>query len=443
MSVVDPWKSVSTSQVAVTKDKQLYQFKASDCITHSDLAAKKGGAVAFHWVPPRDVRRAVGGQLYSDSRGQYQRLHYVKVRITNKIAQPLYVKYSVPVGNIEDPTLVTARPYVGDATLAPTGGKKNASRGKGKKKKEFSRATDSFVLYFTAGQLMRGDVNQYAMAETIVPASVTSSVSRAAFHLVDMVWVMPDINLNAGGKFDPNLEIVEVSLSVKYEVSRVGSPPDSTIEDVKQFGYGKLSNIQDMYYIDAENSIATNRPLLRMTPAADGYLRVQRETVSGTTTLILKRINGSVVEDFRWEAAEDDSTVMVLPALSGLEITHADGESGKAESAAAYNQFGFRDNKWVLINQDGTVGAIATESNFNWTDKVNAPARTPALLYAVPVKYSTKTVGGVKKRVCEFSLQQPRAILFTWVAFTTGLSVVIKILEIARGFGEFMAGRGR
>lgn len=433
---VDPYESVSRRQSYIKKDSIKYFIHAKDCVTVDELAKKAGTPKRFIWRPPRDFQIQTSGNVHSDARGSFAKYYGSKVVIKNKCNGDIRYKATVPVGKIDDPGRIYARPYVVEGTIKPTGTKKDLSRtkGKGKQKREksYSKAVDQATLDISEKYLFSGDANLYTLYEEKIPGDNAASPSYYAMGkgVVDLAIILPNTNQYSGAAYQENLVVAEVIVVTRYLTTEQGQGVDATdVQKTLNYYIGDLNSMDALYHRDVDpivtgfhgSVLAPGQPKLMSLPGDDSKKQVGLYNVNSEAHLYYFD-KGAPVEKFRWPVLENGSVRMIV---QGLVLAVGANNSRENSTSIGGLEIGYDsgDGNWKVVKPDGKPRNFA---NFAQGDARHGyvSARIPVIVYDITPPTTSRA--GL---ITNYGDMNAKAI--KWSAIVSALTTTIKVLTFA------------
>lgn len=440
---MDPFAKESRRQLYLKKDVITYLVKAEECVRWDDLVTKAEGKAGGRlvWRPPRDFLYKVGGDLHSDDRGLFAKYLGHKVAFKNKMNAPLRIKATVPVGKLNDPTKIFARPVVVDETADPVGHKKDLSRKKGKKgQKSYSKATDRIEINVTEKQLFTGDANLYSLFIEKAPGDDISTPSYYAdgYTLLDYIPILPNENQYSGEKFSADLIVMEIVIVVRYIVSRIVPADGAHSTTVQNFYKAELTNFESVYHVDEEqwttqqigHTGAVSPGRMMTTQLEDqGYPYVGLRNKKGRLMLCCHDIDKVAGPPVELSAYQADSFVRFV--IPGLHCRNA-GED------VLTSEFGFDPEvgAWVLF--DGNKPRVVDMDMAVAVDTSVVSSAVPIHLYTVVRRFQPGLVQARVGLVRNYGEGLTYAI--SWSQIAQGLTIVMKVLPLVMQIGGILFG---
>jgi len=431
---VDPFERVSRKQAYRKKTSIKLAIRAEECVTVDELSQKRGSAYRLMFRPPLPFQKTASGKIHADSRGNFSKLESFKVVIKNKLNGDLRYKYTLPVGDIDDPTQIVTRPIVMDGNIKPTGSKKVKSRTKGSKKNkrevQYNSREDQVSFNVQMRSLFNGtDVNKYRLYEERVPGDSESSYFVFALGVGDFALILPNQNQQSGAPYAKDLIVAEVVLVVNFQTTEQGAgmivDDEETVFDCYR---GELNSLDALYHIDVAPLIPSAG--LALSPGSRKQVSLPITDnpcvgvvwASNVAKLCYMNAKGAYVEDFRYPIYEHKDIRIVV---HGLIVCQVD----EARAIVAACEFGYnsRNKAWVIMNHEGDA---TTYSGGVRTDCVSARAAIDVYSIAKPTKARSGTIA-------HYGHVNARAI--TWASIAQGLTIAIKVLGYALRVASYFA----
>jgi len=417
-----------------------YSVKAGECLKWDDVVKKSGSGSRLVWRPPRDFRTKAGGDVHSDDRGLFAKYIGHKVVFKNKINAALRVKATVPVGKIDDPTKIFARPIVVDETADPIGTKKDLSRKKGKKgTKNYSKKTDRIEVNVSEKQLFTGDANLYSLFVEKLPGDslISPTYNADGYVLLDYMPILPNMSQFTGADFAPNMVVFEIIIVVRYIVSRM-SQADGARDVIKinNFCKGNLGSLDAVFHVDvdewltkqsASGSVVPGK-VMTMQVQDDGYPYLGITRRNNKLMLSNYTVAGETGEAARVLQQDVDSNLrMTVPGL-GVYLKN----EGVFSSEFVYDS---EEEAWVCVQGKDVYDVGPDERFYDGVGKMLISSASPVMLFTT-VRQGHEDLPMAKDGlVRNYGNNQTYAV--KWEQFAQGLAIVIKVLQFALRYGSY------